>query len=481
MDAPTVHDCCAPPGVSRRPPDLVVIGAGSAGFAAAIRGAELGAHVALIGHGTIGGTCVNIGCVPSKTLIRAAEAVHHAKAASRFAGISGNARLHDWRALVAQKDDLVAGLRGAKYAALLPQYDTIRYVESAARFVGAGVAAASEVFPAERVVITTGAAPAAPPIPGLADLPWLSSTTALSLDRLPRSLLVIGGGVIGCELGQMLARFGVAVTIACRSHLLPGFEPEISAALTSYLRDEGLTVRCGLGYERIRQTEAGIAFDVTVDGRPETITAEQVLIATGRTPNTAGLDLDAAGITTDRQGAIVVDEFLTASRPGIYAAGDVTGRDLHVYMAAYGAKLAAENALNGNARRYDARAMPAVVFTDPQAARVGLTEAEARQQGHVIRIVALPLDQVPRALAARDTRGLIKLVAEQASGRLLGAHLLAPEGADAIQTAVLAVKHGLTVSDLAETLFPYLTTVEGLKLTALGFEKDLSKLSCCAG
>ncbi|MGC8468299.1 MAG: mercury(II) reductase, partial [Acetobacteraceae bacterium] len=164
-----------------------------------------------------------------------------------------------------------------------------------------------------------------------------------------------------------------------------------------------------------------------------------------------------------------------------YAAGDVTGRDQFVYMAAYGAKLAAENALNGNARRYDARAMPEVVFTDPQAARVGLTEAEASARGLAVRTVILALDQVPRALAARDTRGLIKLVAEEASLRLLGAQILAPEGADSIQTAVLAIKHGLTVSDLAETLFPYLTTVEGLKLAALGFAKDVAKLSCCAG
>lgn len=218
-----------------------------------------------------------------------------------------------------------------------------------------------------------------------------------------------------------------------------------------------------------------------MDGRPETITAEQVLIATGRTPNTEALGLDAGGVVTDRKGAIAVDEFLATSRTGVYAAGDVTLRDQFVYMAAYGAKLAAENALAGNACRYDARAMPRVVFTDPEAASVGLTEAEARAQGHDPRAVTLGLDQVPRALAARDTRGLIKLVAERESLRLLGAHILAPDGADAIQTATLAIRHNLVVGDLAATLFPYLTTVEGIKLGAFGFEKDIAKLSCCAG
>lgn len=481
MDAATAHDCRTIPPARKSTPDLVVIGAGSAGFSAAIRASELGAHVALIGAGTIGGTCVNIGCVPSKTLIRAAEALHNGTAASRFAGITAGARLADWAALIAQKDALVAGLREAKYAALLPEYEGIRYVEGAARFTADGLVAGDERFPAARVVIATGASPAVPPIPGIDSVPYLTSTTALALDRLPRSLLVIGGGVIGCELGQMFARFGVAVTVVCRSHLLPGFEPEVVAALTGTLREEGIAVRCGVSYQRIRRDEAGIALDVTIEGQPETISAEQVLVATGRVANTAGLDLPASGIVTDARGAIAVDEFLQTSRPGVYAAGDVTGRDQFVYMAAYGAKLAAENALNGNTRRYDARAMPEVVFTDPQAARVGLTEAEARAQGLAMRTVTLPLAHVPRALAARDTNGLIKLVADEGSLRLLGAQILAPEGADSIQTAVLAIKHGLTVTDLAETLFPYLTTVEGLKLAALGFTKDVAKLSCCAG
>jgi mercuric reductase len=476
-----MSNCCAAPGAGASTPDLVVVGAGSAGFSAAIRASELGARVALIGSGTIGGTCVNIGCVPSKTLIRAAETLHQAKAAARFAGIAAEARLADWSALLAQKDALVADMRDAKYAALLPEYEGIRYVAGAARFTAGGLVAGDEHFPAARVVIATGAAPAIPAIPGINEVPYLTSTSALALARLPRSLLVIGGGVIGCELGQMFARFGVAVTLVCRSHLLPGFAPEVVAALAGYLREEGITVRCGVAYQRITRDAAGIALAVTADGRPETIRAEQVLVATGRAPNSAGLDLASAGIATDARGAITVDDFLATSRPGVYAAGDVTGRDQFVYMAAYGAKLAAENALNGNARRYDARAMPEVVFTDPQAARVGLTEEQARAEGHAVRTVTLALDQVPRALAARDTRGLITLVAEEGSLRLLGAHILAPEGADAIQTAVLAIKHRLTVTDLAETLFPYLTTVEGLKLAALGFQKDIAKLSCCAG
>ncbi len=180
-------------------------------------------------------------------------------------------------------------------------------------------------------------------------------------------------------------------------------------------------------------------------------------------------------------GGIQVNDHLQTTNPRIYAAGDVTGRDPFVYMAAYGAKLAAENALNGNSRRYDAAAMPAVTFTDPQVAGVGLTEAIAREQGMEVKTAVLPLSYLPRALAARDTRGLIKLVANNETDRLVGAHILAPEGCDSIQTAVLAIKHGLTAKELADTIFPYLTTVEGLKLAAQTFDKDVTKLSCCAG
>jgi mercury(II) reductase len=474
------HGCCGPHGRNGHY-DLAVIGAGSAGFSAAITAAELGAQVALIGHGTIGGTCVNVGCVPSKTLIRAAETLHRARAASRFAGIRGEAEITDWRAVIAQKDELVAALRQAKYVDLLPAYHSVAYLEGPVRLEDGGVVVNGTKIKAARVVITTGARPAVPPIPGIEAVAYLTSTTALELDRLPKSLLVIGGGYIGCELAQMFARAGVKVTIVCRNRLLPKAEPEIGVALPGYLRDEGITVRGGLSYRNIRQTDRGVVLSIEADGEGGTIEAEKVLVATGRRPNIQGLGLAEAGIARLPNGGIEIDDRMRTSQAGIYAAGDVTGRDQFVYMAAYGAKIAAENALNGDGRRYDATAMPSVVFTDPQIASVGLTEKSARERGLAVRTSVLPLEYVPRALAARDTRGLIKLVAEMETGRLLGAHILAPEGSDSIQTAALAIKQKLSVQELGEMIFPYLTTVEGLKLAAQTFDKDVAKLSCCAG
>lgn len=462
--------------------DLAVIGAGSAGFSAAITAADQGAQIALIGHGTIGGTCVNVGCIPSKTMIRAAEALHGARAVGRFPGLSGEAQLTDWKSLIGAKDDLVVALRQKKYVDLLPDYSGVAYLEGAARLTGQNVLVNGEEIDADKIIITTGSSPAMPDIAGIANVRYLTSTTALELTELPRSMIVIGGGYIGCELSQMFARAGTKVTLVTRSRLLPEAEPEISDALIGFLRDEGVTVRGKLAYQRIEPMEHGVALTIeTNNGEHERLLADHVLIATGRSPNTANLGVADAGIALTPKGGVFVDECMRTSKAGIYAAGDVTGRDQFVYMAAYGAKLAALNALNGDSLVYDNSAMPWVVFTDPQIAGVGMTEASAKARGFEAKSSTIALDQIPRALAARDTRGLIKLVADTKSDRLLGAQILAPEGADSIQTMVLAIKHEMTAKALGETVFPYLTTVEGLKLAAQSFDRDVSKLSCCAG
>ncbi len=472
---------CCPPSNREDRFDLAVIGAGSAGFSAAITAADQGAHVALIGHGTIGGTCVNVGCVPSKTMIRVAEALHGAHAAARFDGIVAESRVVDWRKLVAQKDELVGTLRQQKYIDLLPAYNSIAYLEGAARFGADGIAVNETTLSAAKTIIATGSSAADPKIPGLDNISYLTSTTALELTKLPRSLLVIGGGYIGCELAQMFARAGVEVSLVTRSRLLPEAEPEISEALTEYFKDEGITYRSGLSYRQIVATTSGAALTIDQGGNVETIEAQAVLVTTGRRPNTVGLGLAEAGIMLGEHGGVLIDDRMRTTIPGVYAAGDVTGQDQFVYMAAYGAKLAALNALNGDSLSYDNSAMPWVVFTDPQVAGVGLSETAAQSAGYTTKVSVLPLNHVPRALAARDTRGLIKLVADTKTDRLLGAQILAPEGADSIQTAVLAIKLGMTAKQLGETIFPYLTTVEGLKLAAQTFDMDVTKLSCCAG
>jgi mercuric reductase len=303
----------------------------------------------------------------------------------------------------------------------------------------------------------------------------------LELDDLPESLLVIGGGVIGCELAQLFARAGVRVTLCCRSRLLPEGEPEVSEALAACLRREGVTIRQGMRYEAVARDEPGVRLTGFEGGERVTLEAERVLVATGRVPTTRHLHLEQAGIGLNGRGGIRVDGFMQTTCPSIYAAGDVTGREMFVYMAAYGGKLAARNALEGNRERYDSTVMPAVVFTEPQVATVGLSEAAARAHGIDVVTSLVTLDQVPRFIAARETEGLIKLVADRRTDRLLGGTVFGREAGDVIQTVVMALKAGMTTAALGETLFPYLTAVEGLKLAAQGFRNDLAKLSCCAG
>ena len=422
--------------------DLAVIGAGSAGFSAAITAAEQGAQVALIGEGVIGGTCVNIGCVPSKTMIRAAETLHQAKAAGRFNGIEAMGRMSDWSKIQSDRETLVTDLRQAKYIDVLPSYNSVAYKPGRARLIEGGVSVDGETITAPKIIIATGSSPSVPPIDGIANVPWLDSTTALELDHLPKSLIVIGGGVIGCELGQMFARMGTKVTLLCRSRLLPNMEPEVSEALEAALKAEGIEVVCGAVYKAISQkngilSKGDICLGYEQNGTRHDIKAEHVLLATGRRPNSSDMGLEEMGVELLPNRGIKVDGQMHTSRPGVYAVGDVTGTDMLVYMAAYGAKLAAENAMsgdgNGTGRTYDNSAMPEVIFTDPQVASVGLTEAGARAQGVNVKTSVIGLEHVPRALAARDTRGLIKLVADADSNKLLGAHIIAPEGADSIQ------------------------------------------------
>lgn len=476
-----MSDACCPSSGKNDGYDLAVIGAGSAGFSAAITAADQGAQVALIGHGTIGGTCVNVGCVPSKALIRAAEAVYHANSAPRFAGVEAAGKVKDWSALRAQKDELVGALRQTKYIDLLPAYNGVAYLEGQARLGNGGVTVGDQHINAGKIIIATGSHEFVPPIAGIGDTPYLTSTSAFEMESLPESMIVMGGGYIGCELAQMFARIGVKVTIVFRSRLLPEGEPEISDALAQYFGDEGISVQRVDAYESIRRTGNSIALETKINGAVEILEAEQMLLSAGRTANTGGLGLKEAGVTLQPNGGITVDEQMRTTKAGVYAAGDVTGSDQFVYMAAYGAKIAAKNAMNGDALSYDNLTMPAVVFTDPQVASVGLTEGAAKDQGINTKMSVLSLDSVPRALAARDTRGLIKLVADGTTNKLIGAHIIAPEGADSIQTAAIAIKHGMTYGELGEMIFPYLTTVEGLKLAAQTFDMDVSKLSCCAG
>lgn len=461
--------------------DIIVIGGGSAGFAAAIRAVERGASVLMVNAGMIGGTCVNVGCVPSKTLIRAAEARHRALAHS-FDGIERRELQVDWAAVRAGKNDLVAALRTAKYEDVLAGYPEITYIAARATLAEGGWVRLDngDATRGRSVIVATGSSPWAAPIPGLDDAGYLDSTALLDVTALPESLAVLGAGQVGLELAQAYARLGVEVTVLARSRVLSNADPDVSTEVARHLAAEGIVIVERVSVERVERKARGRDLRLRDDaGAERTLGVEEILVATGRRANTSGLGLEEVGVELGAKGEIRVDPSQRTTNPDVFAVGDVTGGPMHVYVAAQAGQVAVDVAL-GDEARLDLSVLPEVTFTDPGVASVGLTETEAREAGHAVRASTLSLEHVPRALAARDTRGFVKLVADGESRRLLGAHVVAPEAGEMIMEPALAIRFGLMIEDLTSMLHPYLTHAEGIKLAALTFDKDVAKLSCCA-
>ncbi len=461
---------------------VAIIGSGGAAMAAALKAVERGARVTLIERGVIGGTCVNIGCVPSKIMIRAAHIAHLRRESPFDSGIS--AQQPDIRRdkLLAQQQGRVEELRHAKYESILESSPSITVLHGEARFENSHTLIVSRADGGshevrfDRCVIATGARPAIPPIPGLADTPYWTSTDALASDTIPERLAIIGSSVVAVELAQAFARLGSTVSILARNRLLFREDSAVGEALTNAFRAEGIEV---LEQTQARKVAHHAGAFMLTTGNGE-VRADRLLVATGRTPNTDTLNLSAVGVKLDPRGSIIIDRAMRTSSADIYAAGDCTDQPQFVYVAAAAGTRAAINVTGGEAA-LDLTAMPAVIFTDPQVATVGYSEAEAHHEGLETDSRLLPLENVPRALANFDTRGFIKLVVEAGSGRLIGVQAVAPEAGELIQAAALAIRARMTAQELGDQLFPYLTMVEGLKLCAQTFTKDVRQLSCCAG
>jgi mercuric reductase len=469
-------------GVGESALHVAVIGSGGAAMASALKAVELGARVTLIERSTLGGTCVNVGCVPSKIMIRAAHIAHLRRESPFDGGIAAASPKILRERLLAQQQELVDELRHAKYEGILASTPAITVLRGDARFKDAHaltVAIAGDDMREvsfDRCLIATGASPAIPPIPGLKDTSFWTSTEALASDTIPERLIVIGSSVVAVEFAQAFARLGSKVTVLARSTLFSREDPAIGEAITAAFHVEGIEV---LDHTRASQVTY-VPGEFVLTTEQGELRAERLLIATGRTPNTRALNLDAAGVGINAKGGITIDHAMRTTVPHIYAAGDCTDQPQFVYVAAAAGTRAAINMTGGDAA-LDLTAMPAVVFTDPQVATVGYSEAEAHHNGIDTDSRTLTLDNVPRALANFDTRGFIKLVAKAGSGRLIGVQAVTPEAGELIQTAAIAIRARMTVHELADQLFPYLTMVEGLKLAAQTFSKDVKQLSCCAG
>jgi mercuric reductase len=457
--------------------DLAIVGAGAAAFAGAIQAVERGARVVMVEHGTIGGTCVNIGCVPSKAMLRAGE-IYNLAGRNPHRGAPTSTGSVALAELVAQKDELVEQLRQDKYCDLIEEYGW-DLVKGHAEFADAETLLVDgDPIRARSYLLASGARPA---VPRLEETGYITSTSGLELKELPKRLLVIGGNYIGLEMGQLYAHLGSEVVLfEMLERISPLEEPEVAETLGAILQSEGVHVITGAKVIRAGREGGQKTLTVIVDGEEQVFRGDEILIAAGRRPNTDKLGLERAGIGLDERGAIQIDETLRTTNPRVFAAGDVTPYPQFVYVAAAQGSTAAVNALEDKTERLDYTALPRVTFTHPQVAAVGLTQRQADEQGLEVEVRTLPLEAVPRALVNLDTRGLVKIVAERESGRIVGATAVAENAGDVILSAVYAVQFGLTVDDIAKTWAPYLTMGEGFKLAAQIFARDVSKLSCCA-
>jgi mercuric reductase len=462
--------------------DLIVIGGGAGAFAAAICANELGAKTALVNAGLpLGGTCVNVGCVPSKTLLYAGEILHHAKHHG-VAGVELEVKNFDFQKVVQDELLLVEKLRQEKYEKVLKSLEHVTAIEGKAKFISQNeVEVNGEKLSAEKFIIAAGSTATVPPIDGIQEVGFVTHIEALKMPKHPKSLIVIGAGPLGLEFAQMFSRFGTKVTILQRGDLMfPHSEKTLTDRLAEIFSKEGITIKTNIEVKSARREGDKKIVSYQVGEAQEEVSADEILLAAGKTPNTQGLGLATAGIEIDKRQAVIVNQNFQTSNKNIFAVGDVTSGPLRLeQIAGREGTLAAENALKGATLSIDYNTVPYTIFTDPQLAGVGFTEDEQMKQIGVCVCRTVSFEDVPKAIIMRRTEGLIKMAIHPQTKQILGVHILAPNAGELIAEAMILVKNKNTIDDVVNSLPMFPTLSEAIKIAALSFTKDISKLSCC--
>lgn len=462
--------------------DLIIIGGGAAAFSAAIKANMHGVKTAMIERADLGGTCVNVGCVPSKNLLGAGEILHTAKNPP-YDSINPCNSDFDFAKTIESKDALVKELRKQKYYDVLQSLEHVDLLEASASFVSPKkVKVDGKLFEANKFIIAAGSSPSTPRFKGIENVKYLTNNEALALKEKPSSMIVVGGRALGLEFAQMYARFGTKVTLLQRSdRIIPEHEPEISQWLHQYLTEEEIEIVTGVSVLEVWHKNGSKFVKASIDKEEKVFEGEQLLMATGRRPNTADLHLENAGVKLRNDGAIIVNSEMRTSAQHIWAGGDVVGEPMLETLAAKAGATAAENALTGSHRKIDLMSVPSAIFTSPQVASVGMTEEQMMKKYGYCSCRTLLMRDVPKGLTVNDTKGLIKMAVDpRKNHRIVGVHILASIAADMIHEAVMAVKYKLTIEDIIDTVHVFPTMSEAIKLVATAFKQDVSKLSCCA-
>ena len=473
--------------------DLIIVGGGAAAFAAATKASDLGKSSLIINSGLpIGGTCVNVGCMPTKTLLTIGDELYYSQH-SRFDALgSGHKPSFDFATAIREKDEIVATARLNNYINVVDSLAGASFLEGRARFISADkVQVDGQDYSAGKFVIATGSTTKQLPVPGFDETNCLNNVTALQLKKLPQSLIVIGGGPLGLEFAQMFSHFGTKVTVLeAMDRVLPSHEPEISMEIQRALEEEGIVIRTGVTVESMRQEDGRKVVTIrsgqgarrrrSLATQTEDLAAhDECLLAAGIQANTGDLGLETAGVAVGPNGFVRVDQDYRTDNPNIFAAGDCVGRMALETVAAKEGSMAAENALTGSNKSINYEHVPSGVFTNPQVASVGLTEEEEMRRFNACACRTVYMDSVPKADVTKETRGVFKMVIHPEDSTVLGVHIVSPGAADLIHEAALAVKFGLTVDDIIETLHVFPTLSEGIKRVAQAFTRDISTMACC--
>ena len=465
--------------------DLIIIGGGSAAFSATIKAEGLGLSTLMINSGLdFGGTCVNVGCVPSKNLIRAAETAYHATH-SNFKGVKPKGVAIDFKQVIKDKKALVATLQQKKYLDVISDFKNLTMIKGWAQFLNDKtiIVDGKDTYTAIKFIIATGSTTNIPNIKGLNKVGYLTNVSLFDLEEKPESLTIMGAGYIGLEIAMAYNRLGVKVRIIeftdrpLRSHT-----KDITDILEAQMKNEGIEILPNFRAVKFEKkgTDTIIHCKCSDDSFIKLVEKGKIVVATGTKPNIFNLGLETINLNLDKNGHVIVNNKMETNLSNMYAVGDVANTPSFVYTAAAEGNTAVTNAFTGDNKTLDYSSLPWVVFTDPQIAGAGLDEVQAESKGIPFDVSKLDLSNVPRALVAQDTRGFIKLIRNTETNKLIGARVIAPEGGELIQQLSMAIKFGITIKDLAESFYPYLTLGESIKLAAIAFDKDVSKLSCCA-
>ena len=458
---------------------LIVIGGGSAGFAAVSKANDLELKTVLINDGLLGGTCVNVGCVPSKYLLEVSKHLHQAQNPV-FDGIKINKIDFSFKQTMEEKDRIVDKLRQSNYIKVMDYLPNVSLIEGRAKLIGdKRVQVGERILKADKIIIAIGSKPYQPSFKGVSEVEYLTSTDMLEIKKLPESLIVIGGRAVGLELGQIFHRFGSKVTILQRSErILPEQEPEIAEMLQGYLTEEGINIKTGVSISRLYQEGDTKMVEAEINGAKETFMSSHILMATGRRPVLDNFGLENEGIETE-DGFIKINKYLQTSNPDFYAVGDCASKIQLETLAARMGNVAVRNVFEDAKATINVKHFPRAVFTDPQAAMVGFTEEEYSLLMGVCSCQWVEMEYVPKAQIIKDTRGMVKVGMDYKTNKLVGGQILSYNAAELIHELTMAVQYGHTIDDVIGMAHVFPTMSEGIKKANQAFYRDVTTMSCC--